>query len=85
MRTTISISDEVLAAAKLSARERGMTLGGIVEAALRREISFRISDQAAPDVPVFRAGTGPRAGIDLTSNMALFEALDENLDLDRRR
>jgi hypothetical protein len=34
---------------------------------------------------VFRSGTGPRPGIDLTSNRALHEALDEGLELDDRR
>jgi hypothetical protein len=34
---------------------------------------------------VFRGGTGPRPGIDLTSNRALHEVLDEGLELDARR
>jgi hypothetical protein len=36
-------------------------------------------------VPVFRAGTGPRPDVDLTSNRALLEALDDPLELDDRR
>src|ERR671925_32603 len=39
MRTTVSISDELLAAAKRRARERGQTLGEVVDAALRRELA----------------------------------------------
>ena len=39
MRTTVSISDELLAAAERLARERGATLGEVVEAALRREVA----------------------------------------------
>ena len=35
----MSISDELLAAAKRRARERGLTLGDVVDAALRRELS----------------------------------------------
>jgi hypothetical protein len=85
MRTTVSISDELLAAAKRRARERGQTLGEVVDAALRRELSDPDQQGERPPVPVFRGGTGPRPGIDLTSNRALHEALDEGLELDARR
>jgi hypothetical protein len=85
MRTTISISDELLAAAKHRARERGQTLGEVVEAALRRELSDSGRQGDRPAVPVFRDGTGPRPGLDLSSNRALHEALDEGLELDTRR
>jgi hypothetical protein len=84
MRTTVSISDELLAAAKRRAHERGQSLGEVIDAALRRELADPRPPERHP-VPVFRAGTGPRPGIDLTSNRALHEALDETLDLDRRR
>lgn len=85
MRTTISISDELLVAAKRRARERGETLGDVVDAALRRELTRHEASSAGPPVPVFRGGTGPRPGIDLTSNRALHEALDDASDLDARR
>lgn len=85
MRTTVSISDELLAAAKQRARERGQTLGEVVDAALRRELSQAGPPRQRAPVPVFRGGTGPRPGIDLTSNRALHETLDEGLELDARR
>jgi Arc/MetJ family transcription regulator len=85
MRTTISISDELLAAAKRRARERGQTLGEVVDAALQRELSEFEDRREAPSVPIFDGGTGPRPGIDLTSNRALQEVLDEGLELDDRR
>jgi hypothetical protein len=85
MRTTVSISDELLAAAKRRARERGQTLGEVVDAALRRELATTAEPRARPPIPVFSGGTGQRPGIDLTSNRALHEALDEGLDLDARR
>lgn len=85
MRTTVSISDELLAAAKRRARERGQTLGEVVDAALRRELAATAEPGDRPSVPVFEGGTGPRAGIDLSSNRALHEALDEGLQLDVRR
>jgi hypothetical protein len=85
VRTTVSISDEVLTAAKRRARERGLTLGELVDAALQRELNETPDTAAPPSVPVFRAGTGPRPGIDLNSNRALLEALDEGVELDDRR
>lgn len=85
MRTTLAIADELLEIAKQRARERGQTLGGLVESALRRELSLGADPPAGPPIPVFRQGTGPRPGVDLSSNRALHELLDETLDLDSRR
>lgn len=84
MRTTVSIDDQLLEAARRRARESGQTLGEVVEAGLRRELADREPD-VRPEVPVFREGTGPRPGIDLASNRALHEALDDGVDLDRLR
>lgn len=86
MRTTVAVDDEVLAAAKRRARERGVSLGRVVEDALRRALA----DDGSPDkpppphVPIFSRGTGPQPGVDLTSNRALYELLDENTPLDSR-
>ncbi len=85
MRTTLSISDELLVVAKQRARERGQTLGELVNVALQRELNDPPVPVAAPPVPVFRGGSGPRPGIDLSSNRSLHEALDEGLELDDRR
>ena len=85
MRTTVSISDELLVAAKRRAHERGQTLGELVDIALQRELNEPPAPVAAPPVPVFHGGTGPRPGIDLSSNPALLEALDEGVELDARR
>jgi hypothetical protein len=85
MRTTVSISDELLAAAKRRARERGVTLGHVVDAALQRELNEAPLLPQAPRIPVFRGGTGARPGIDLSSNRALLELLDEDVELDQRR
>jgi len=84
MRTTVSIDDELLAAARRRARERNQTLGQVVEAALRRELATKAAEPG-PRVPVFRGGGGIRPGVDLTSNRALAELLDEGAELDRRR
>jgi len=85
MRTTVSISDELLAAAKRLARQRGQSLGEIVDAALRRELAIPEQRSERPPIPVFHRGTGPRPGIDLTSSRAIHEALDEGLEPDARR
>lgn len=85
MRTTVSIPDELLVAAKRRARQRGQSLGSVIEDALRRELAAVEGERPRPEVPVFEGGTGPRPGIDLTSNRALHEVLDEGLDLNTLR
>ncbi|MDQ3721830.1 MAG: hypothetical protein M3376_01935 [Actinomycetota bacterium] len=37
------------------------------------------------DLPVFDGKTGPRPGLDLTSNRAIYEFLDDGVPLDKRR
>ncbi len=77
MRTTVSISDEILIASKRRARERGITLGQLVDQALQRELNEPRAAVDVPTVPVFTGGAGPRPGIDLSSNRALLDALDD--------
>lgn len=84
MRTTVSIPDELLESARRRARETGQTLGSVIEAALRRELASS-REPASVAVPVFTGGTGPRPGIDLTSNRALQETLDDGVPLLDRR
>jgi len=78
MRTTVAVDDHLLAAAKRRARERGQTLGQIVEDALRRELSATTAGPAV-ELPVFRGGDGLRPGVDVGSNRALRELLDEGV------
>jgi hypothetical protein len=80
MRTTLAVDDYLLVAAKQRARERGQTLGQLVEDALRRELSAATGGAGRP-VPVLRGRDGLRPGIDPTSNRALREALDLDQDL----
>lgn len=75
MRTTVTVNDDLLAAAKSLARQRGYTLGQLLEDALRRELRER-PHSPRPEVPMFRGGTGPRPGVNLRSNRALAELLD---------
>jgi Arc/MetJ family transcription regulator len=84
MRTTVAVDDNLLVAAKRRARDRGQTLGQVVEDALRRELS-EPSEIEQVAVPVFRGGRGPLPGVDLTSNRAIREALDRGVELDALR
>lgn len=82
MRTTIAVDDYLLAAAKRRARERGQSLGEVMEDALRRELAAPAERVEVLEIPVFHGGAGPLPGVDLTSNRALREALDRDRDLD---
>jgi hypothetical protein len=75
MRTTVAVDDHLLAAARRRGRERGQTLGQVIESALRRELA-RSTQNEPVAVPVFRGGDGPLPGVDLRSGRALQEALD---------
>ena len=83
MRTTVAIDDEILYRAKQRARARGVSLGMVIEDALR---STGDDDpiQRAPEIPVFH-GSGVRPGIDLSSTRNLLDQLDEGVDLNKRR
>jgi hypothetical protein len=80
MRTTVAVDDHLLAAARRRARERGQTLGQIVEGALRRELAEPAAGEPV-EVPVFRGGDGPLPGVDLRSNRALREVLDRGVGI----
>jgi hypothetical protein len=79
MRTTVAVDDHLLAAAKRRARERGQTLGQMIEGALRRELIERVPAEPVA-VPVFRRGKGPLPGVDLRPNSVLREVLDRGAD-----
>jgi len=85
MRTTLAIDDRLLGVAKREARRRGLTLGELVEAALRREIAARRPRAERPTVPILHGRGGLRPGIEATSNRALLEALDEGVPTERLR
>lgn len=85
MRTTVSIDDHLLEAARQRARRDGVTLGELVEEALRRELSRESVPRSGPPVPVYDGQSGLRAGIDARSNRALREALDEGRALEQLR
>ncbi len=80
----MNVDDNLLAAARDRARERGQTLGEIVSDALRRELA-EPGPRRGPELPVFRGGGGLRPGVDISSNRAMREALDEGLPLTKLR
>lgn len=84
VRTTVSIDDELLASARKVASSRGLTLGQLIEEALRLELAHQ-PRSSGPPIPVFRAGSGPRPGVDLDSNRALSEIFDEGFGLEQLR
>lgn len=85
MRTTIAVDDQLLAVAKERAHAQQMTLGQLVEQALRRELGRHAADATRPVVPVFTGGSGPCPGVDVTSTRGLIEALDRDLPLEQLR
>jgi hypothetical protein len=81
MRTTISIDNHLLNAAKERAAARGLTLGQYVEESIRKSLVRSESPRVEPEIPTFSGGTGMRPGIDPRSNQALYDALDASGDL----
>ena len=85
VRTTVSIDDELLKRAKVHAAESGRTLGQVLEDGLRMALVGR-REPREPLVPLpTYGGTGVQPGIDLTSNTALRDRMDEEVDIDALR
>jgi hypothetical protein len=78
MRTTISIEDHLLRAAKQRALERGMTLGGLIEDALRVVLSTAGADDVErAALPVSKRRGGTRPGVDVADGGRLRDVMDE--------
>jgi hypothetical protein len=84
MRTTVAIDDNLLATAKERAATQGVSLGRVIEDGLRLLVG-RPEPSERPEIPVLRGEGGVRPGVDVTSNRALFEVLDEGRALDQLR
>lgn len=86
MRTTVRIEDDLYAAVKARAARSGRTVAEVIEDALRRaltETSPGAGTALAP-LPTF-GGSGVLPGIDLASNTAMRDAMEEDVELDARR
>jgi hypothetical protein len=77
MRTTISIEDHLLRAAKQRALERGMTLGGLIEDALRVVLTAGANDAERTALPVSKRDGGTRPGVDVADGVRLRDVMDE--------
>ena len=77
MRTTLIIDDATYRDTKAAAARMGVSVGSVVEAALRDHLE-RLSAPTSklPDLIAFPGA--PRAGIDVDRTSALLEALDED-------
>ncbi|BBX73384.1 ribbon-helix-helix protein, CopG family [Mycobacterium shinjukuense] len=85
MRTTIRIDDELYREVKMRAARSGRTVAAVLEDAVRRGLNP--SDQRAGGRYTLRAtgSGGLRPGVDLSSNAAIAEAMDEGAPVDALR
>ena len=78
MRTTITIEDHLLRAARRRALERDVTLGGLIEDALRIVLNpVRASEDKRAPLPVSKHRGGTRPGIDVSDGARLRDVMDE--------
>lgn len=85
MRTTIRIDDALYRRVKSRAAQTGRTVSDVVEDAVRE--SFQARRRPVPPVselPVY-GGSGVLPGVDLSSNAALRDLLDEDAGVDALR
>ncbi len=79
MRTTITIDDHLLRAAKQRALEREMTLGGLIEDALRLTLDHAREgegEQRRPPLPLSKRRGGTRPGVDVADGARLRDLMD---------
>jgi hypothetical protein len=76
MRSTVSIDDEVLRAAKRRAADEGRTLGELITEALRERLSRRKETGREPYSAVTAGKGGPLPGVDITNNAGVRDLMD---------
>lgn len=85
MRTTIRIDDDLYRQVKTRAAQTGRTVAATIEDAVRDAIVRRPSPPAnLSPLPTYGGG-GVMPGVDLSSNAALRQFLDDGLPIDARR
>ena len=78
MRTTINVDDQLLQQAKARAATLGVTLGQLIEDALRESLMRRENVERRARVRLITMqGTGTRPGIDLDNGHALLEIMEQ--------
>ncbi|MCU0314057.1 MAG: type II toxin-antitoxin system VapB family antitoxin [Solirubrobacteraceae bacterium] len=78
MRTTITIDDDLLREAKQRAAAEGRTLSDLVGEGLRERLARHEAPPPRPFRLVTFGGRGLRPGVDLSSNAAVLDLLDED-------
>jgi hypothetical protein len=76
VRTTVSIDEDVLRAAKRRAADEGRPLGELVTEALRERLARRPAANRRRFKAVTAGSGGPLPGVDITSNAAVRDRLD---------
>ena len=85
MRTTITIDEALYRRAKAKAALTGRTVSGVIEDAVRD--SLRPGNRGAAELrplPTY-GGSGVLPGVDLTSNAAVLDLMDDDAGLDALR
>jgi hypothetical protein len=78
MRTTISINDHLLRAAKQRALERNVTLGSVIEDALHLILDpAREGEKSPASLPLSKRRGGTRPGIDVADGARLRDQMEE--------
>lgn len=86
MRTTIRIDDQIYQRVKQIANSSGRTVGDVIEDAIRRVLADQPSSpQPQPEPLPTYGGAGVMPGVDLRSNGALLELMEQDSALDARR
>ncbi|MDX2141975.1 MAG: type II toxin-antitoxin system VapB family antitoxin [Rhodospirillaceae bacterium] len=73
MKTTLNIDDTVMAKVKREAAKRGMTMGELVETALRTFLNAKPSNDPLPPLPSY--SMGPML-VDIADRDALYDAME---------
>lgn len=79
MRTTITIDDHLLRVAKQRALEREMTLGSLIEDALRLTLDHARAgegEQRRPPLPLSKRRGGARPGVEVADGARLRDLMD---------
>lgn len=84
MRTTIRIHDELYAEVRARAAASGRSIGEVIEDALRVAFAAAPTTGEIAPFPVY-GGSGVMPGVDLTSNAAMVDAMDEGQPVDALR
>ena len=85
MRTTIRIDDSLYRAVKAKAARSGRTVAAVLEDAVRRGLDASEGKAQARYAVRPLGSAGALANVDLSSNAAVIEILDEGVDADALR